>query len=132
MQIILNGRELLREGRKWSSPAVCTFQQAHKYLAQGEEIVYKVVYKRQNPSALTALKLVIKCGYKLVINYLLLLSYQAVEWWMKSHVNSTKCHTQAKLLLSKIELLLGTSWEQMGNKQQVPSCSCVSVQSFHS
>lgn len=80
MQIILNGRELLKEGRKWSSPTVCTFQQAHKYPAQGEEIVYKVVYKRQNPSALAALKLLIKCGYKVGINYLLLLSYQAVEW----------------------------------------------------
>lgn len=79
MQIILNGRELLREGRKWSSPTACTFQQAHKYPGQGEEIVYKRVYKRQNPSGLSALKLVIKCGYKVVIKDRLLLSYQAIE-----------------------------------------------------
>lgn len=38
MQISLNGGKLLREGGKWSSLTVCTFQQAHKYPGQGEEI----------------------------------------------------------------------------------------------
>lgn len=35
MQISLSGEKLLGKGEKWSSPAVSTFHQAHKYPGQG-------------------------------------------------------------------------------------------------
>lgn len=38
MQISLDGGKLLGKGGKWSSPAVSTFQQAHKYSGHREEI----------------------------------------------------------------------------------------------
>lgn len=56
MQFSLNGGRLLNGGT-WSSPTACTFQQAHKYPGQGEEMAKFI---KDSPSGLSALKLVTK------------------------------------------------------------------------
>lgn len=70
MQISLNGGKLLGEGGRWSSPTVCTFQQAHKYPGQGEEIAKEKTESFRIVS--------FKTGYKALQKDLPLLSYRAI------------------------------------------------------
>lgn len=76
----------------------------------------------------------IKTGYRVLQDDLLLLSCWVREWWVKSPVSCTKCHTQAEPLLSKnhviiiVVIIIIISWlGGVWNKQEKPLCRCVSL-----
>lgn len=110
----------------------CLNLPASSYPGQGDEIAKCVTYKIHQDVS-------IKTGYRVLQEDPLLLSCRVREWWVKSPVSSTKCHTRAEPLLSKnhnvtvivvviIIIIIIISWlGTMWDKQKVPLCSCVSL-----